>query len=110
VTDLPEGDQASTALLFLTGRGDMVRDFRASLPSKQPAGVWQLDLTPKAEQHDFTALTLFVDPKTLTLRGLASTDAQGGLSTFEFSSLKENVGLTDKQFIFKMPKGVTIQQ
>jgi outer membrane lipoprotein carrier protein len=108
--DLPQGDQASTAMLFLTGQGDLVRDFYAALPASQPEGAWQLDLTPKTDKAEFTFLTLFVDPKTLALRGLASADAQGGVSTFEFTKLRENVGLSDNQFTFTIPRNAEIRQ
>lgn len=110
ITDIPTGDQASTALLFLTGRGDLIRDFRPALPKTQPAGVWQLDLIPKTAQGDFTSLTMTVDPRTLALRGLTSIDAQDGVSTFSFTNLRENVGLADNDFAFKIPKGVDIKR
>jgi outer membrane lipoprotein carrier protein len=110
INDLPTGDQASTALLFLTGRGDLVRDFRPALPKTQPDGAWQLDLVPKTTQTDFTSLTMLVDPRTLALRGLTSTDTQDGASTFTFTNLRENVGLSDNQFTFKVPKGVEIRR
>ena len=96
-------------MLFLTGQGDLVRDFRPALPKVQPEGLWQLDLVPKTTQTDFTALTMTVDPRTLALRGLTSTDAQAGVSTFTFSNLRENVGLSDNQFQFKIPKGVDVR-
>jgi len=37
-----------------------------------------------------------------------ATDAQGGISTFIFTSLKENVGPSDKEFAFTMPRGVDV--
>lgn len=110
ITDLPKGEDASTALLFLTGRGDLVRDFRPALPKAQPAGAWQLDLAPKTAQTDFTSLSVIVDPRTLQLRGLISTDPQEGVSTFTFSNLRENVGLADNQFAFKIPRGVEVRR
>ena len=110
INDLPTGDQASTALLFLTGRGDLVRDFRPALPKTQPEGVWQLDLVPKTTQTDFMSLTLLVDPRTLALRGLTSTDAQEGVSTFTFTNLRENVGLSDNQFVFKIPRDAEVRR
>ena len=110
VSDMPAGDEASTALLFLTGQGDLVRDFRAAMPKEPPAGLWQLDLMPKKAQADFTSLSLVVDPKTLALRGLSSTDAQDGLSTFIFRNLRENAGLADNQFAFKIPRGVEVRR
>lgn len=110
VSELPQGDQASTALLFLTGKGNLVRDFRPAVPAQQPPGAWQLNLTPASSQAEFSGLSLMVDPRTLALRGITSTDAQGGVSTFQFANLKENVGLSDNQFVFKIPKGAEVQQ
>jgi outer membrane lipoprotein-sorting protein len=51
---------------------------------------------------------LVVDPATLAIRGLVTVDGQGGKSTFSFTNLKENVGLADKDFAFKMPRGVDV--
>jgi outer membrane lipoprotein-sorting protein len=39
---------------------------------------------------------------------LITIDAQGGRSAFTFSNLKENVGLTDNQFVFQMPRNVEV--
>lgn len=110
ITDVPKGDEASTALLFLTGQGDLVRDFRAALPKTQPEGLWQLDLIPKTTQAEFTSLSLVVDPRTLALRGLSSTDPQDGVSTFILRNLRENAGLTDNQFTFRIPRGVEVRR
>jgi outer membrane lipoprotein-sorting protein len=49
-----------------------------------------------------------VDPVSLAIRGLVTVDAQGGKSTFSFVNLKENVGLADKDFAFKIPRGVDV--
>jgi outer membrane lipoprotein carrier protein len=112
VSDLPEGGDASTAMLFLTGRGNLVRDFNASAPNRRLdgsfQGAWQLDLTPRSDQTDFTSLSLVIDPRTLALRALSSVDAQGGVSSFVFTNLRENVGLSDNQFAFKMPRDVDV--
>ncbi len=110
ITDLPPDDQASTALLFLSGRGNLVRDFRAALPATQPEGAWQIDLTPKTAQTQFAFLTLIVDPSTQALRVVSSTDNEGGVSTFVLTHLKENVGLSDAQFTFKIPKGAEVRR
>ena len=73
-----------------------------------PAGTKALKLVPKIPQPDYDWIVLFVDQTTLGLRGLMSTDAQGGTSTFSFANLKENVNLTDKAFAFQMPRGVDV--
>jgi outer membrane lipoprotein carrier protein len=110
VTDIPTGDQAPTGLLFLSGRGDLVRDFRAALPKTQPPNGWQLDLVPNTKQQDLMSLTLVIDPHTLVLKSLSTTDAQEGVSTFTFANLRENVGLADSVFEFKVPRGVEIRR
>jgi outer membrane lipoprotein-sorting protein len=89
----------------------LIRDFTASLtdvPQGMPAGTKALKLVPKTRQPDYDWIVLMVDQATLGLRGLMSTDAQGGTSTFSFANLKENVNLADKEFAFQMPRGVDV--
>jgi outer membrane lipoprotein carrier protein len=109
VSRMPAGEEASTAVAFLGGQGNLTRDFKATVPATQPEGQWQLDLTPRTSQPDFTSLRLLVDRKSLTLRGLTSVDQQGGTSVLTFTNLHENVGLSDNQFTFKIPKGVEVR-
>jgi outer membrane lipoprotein-sorting protein len=73
-----------------------------------PAGSRGLKLVPKARQPDYEWLMLVVDPGTLAIRGLQTIDGQGGKSSFSFANLKENVGLADKDFAFKIPRGVDV--
>jgi len=111
VATVPPDDQATTPALFLAGKGSLTRDFTASLvdaPAGMPAGTRGLKLVPKAHQPDYDWLMLVVDPGTLAIRGLQTVDGQGGKSSFSFTNLKENVGLTDKDFAFKMPRGVDV--
>ena len=108
VSDLPAGDSAPTALLFLTGRGDLVRDFKTALSPVQSATEWRLQLTPVKKDSDFTQLTIGVDPKSLRMITLESLDADGGKSTFTFANLQENTRVPDKEFFFTPPKGVDV--
>jgi outer membrane lipoprotein-sorting protein len=110
VTPLPRGDQASTALLFLTGRGDLTRDFTAAVTPDMPPGEWRVTLTPRTKQTDFTTLTVEVDRASLALRGLVVSDDQGGVSAFRFDHLKENTGVADREFEFTIPRGVEIRR
>ncbi|HJZ71781.1 MAG TPA: outer membrane lipoprotein chaperone LolA [Vicinamibacterales bacterium] len=110
VTSVPREDEASTPALFLAGKGSLTRDFTASLVDPPPAiaaGTRGLKLVPKARQRDYDWLTLVVDAN-LDIRGLQTIDAQGGKSTFSFTNLKENIGLSDKEFAFKIPRGVDV--
>ena len=63
---------------------------------------------PKSAQPDYDWLVLAFDPGTLQIRGLVTADAQGGTSTFSFTNLKENIGIPDKEFTFKIPRGVDV--
>lgn len=111
VGTVPQDDTASTPALFLTGKGDLTRDFTASageVPPGSPAGVRALKLVPRKPQPDYDWLVLLVEPGSLTLRGMVTSDTQGGQSVFSFTNLKENVGLADKDFTFRMPRGVDV--
>ena len=110
VSTMPEGDQAPTPALFLTGKGNITRDFRVAFDkvADAPAGSVVLKLTPKRREPEYESLTLVVDPKTLSLRMLITVDTQGGRSTFTFANLKENVGVSDNQFVFQMPRNVDV--
>jgi len=111
VSTIPPQDEATTPTLFLAGKGNLVRDFTASMtdaPKGMPPGTRALKLVPKARQKDYDWLVLVVDPNTLDFRGLVTVDAQGGISTFSFANLKVNVGLADKEFAFKVPRGVDV--
>ena len=111
VSPVPPQDEATTPALFLAGKGSLTRDFTPSLvdlPAGMPAGSRALKLVPKTRQADYDWLVLVVDPATLVIRGLVTGDAQGGKSSFSFTNLKENVGLTDKDFAFKIPRGVDV--
>ena len=111
VATVPPEDDAATPTLFLAGKGSLTRDFTPSLvelPPGMPAGSKVLKLVPKAKQSDYDWLVLVVDPASLDIRGLVTVDAQGGKSSFLFTNLKHNVGLADKDFAFKIPRGVDV--
>jgi outer membrane lipoprotein carrier protein len=111
VSTIPPDDQITTPTMFLAGKGNLVRDFSASIvdpPPGAPAGTRALKLVPKSPQREYDWLMLEVAPRTLELRGLVTIDGQGGESSFSFTNLKENVGLADKEFTFRMPRGVDV--
>ena len=111
VSSVPQGDQATTPMLFLAGKGDLTRDFTPSIvetPPELPRGSESLKLVPNGRQSDYDWLIVAVEPRSLAIVGLVTVDAQGGKSSFSFSNLKENVGLSDKEFAFKIPRGVDV--
>ena len=110
VSTVPPDDQAPAPALFLTGKGNIARDFNATFDkvAEAPPGAWVLRLTPKKPEPEYNSLTLVLQPGTLNLVMLITVDPQGGRSVFTFTNLKENVGLTDNQFVFKIPRGVEV--
>jgi outer membrane lipoprotein carrier protein len=110
VSTVPPGDQAPAPALFLTGEGNLIRDFDVAFEqvAEAPPGTVALRLTPKKREPEYNSLTLVVQPGTLHLSMLVTIDPQGGRSVFTFTNLKENVGLADNEFVFKMPRGVDV--
>ena len=111
VSAVPPDDAATTPALFLAGKGNLTRDFAVSLvepAAGMPQGTLALKLVPKVAQPDYDWLVLEIEAGTYRLRGLVTIDAQGGTSKFSFTNLKENVGLADKEFEFKPPRGVDV--
>ena len=64
-------------------------------------------LVPRQKEREYASLTVAVDDA-LRIRVLETVDAQGGRSRFEFTNLKENLGLSDKLFAFTIPRGVDV--
>lgn len=110
VSAVPAGSDASTAALFLAGRGDMNRDFVASFETSLdvPEGTVALRLTPRRPEAEYEWLVLVVDRKGLQIRQMITGDAQGGRSAFAFSNLRENTNPADQAFSFTIPRGVDV--
>jgi len=108
VSAVPADNQASTPALFLSGKGDISRDFTATYVEPAVPGALALKLTPKREEPEYEYFVLTVDPSTLQWRALATRDRQGGESTLIFSNLKENQGVSDNEFAFRIPRGVDV--
>jgi outer membrane lipoprotein carrier protein len=109
VSNMPKDDEATTAVLFLTGRGNLTRDFVVSYAAQSDAAdTWALRLDPRQKQRDYDWLIVVVDRQSMQIRSLSAADQQGGRSTFVFSNYRENVGVPDKTFEFKIPRGVDV--
>ena len=73
-----------------------------SLVDWTPAGI-----VFSASQRAATAL-FTLDPATLQIRSMTTRDRQGGDSTLTFTNLQENTGISDKEFVFRIPRGVEV--
>jgi outer membrane lipoprotein-sorting protein len=72
------------------------------------AGAVALKLTPRSSQPDYEYLVVALDPVSLQIRSLTTRDRQGGDSTLVFTNLKENQRISDKEFAFRIPRGVDV--
>lgn len=110
VSKLPNDGDVSSPILFLIGKGDLARDFVPSwaTAAETPQGTKAVRLTPKVRQPEYAWLMLAVDSQSLQLREIRSLDGQGGTSSFALAQMKENQGVDDSRFEFKIPRGVDV--
>lgn len=110
VSPAPGPGQGDIPAMFLAGQSDLARDYTptfTALPGAAP-GLVTLKLVPKKPSAEYQSLGIGIDAKTLQIQFLTAVDTQGGRSSFTFSNLKENRGLTDKHFEFRVPRGVEV--
>ena len=110
ISQLPTSPGASTPALFLSGVGNLHRDFDTEVlnPVDSDSRSLILRLTPIADNANYEFLMLTLDPETFDIKVMATTDFQGGVSTYTFSNLEENPGLSDTVFEFDIPQDVEV--
>jgi outer membrane lipoprotein carrier protein len=108
VSSVPPDSDAATPALFLSGKGDIARDFTASIVESPVAGAVGLKLTPKKPEAQYEYFVVATSQPGLQIRALATHDRQGGDSVITFVNLKENQGISDKEFVFRIPKGADV--
>lgn len=99
------GERGVPALL-LTGQGDLLAEFEVALEPPLP-GRQRLRLVPRKPDPEMEQVLLEVDSRD-RIRAIAIQDAQGNRSRFEFEDIRENVGLKDGLFRFRIPSGVEV--
>lgn len=108
VSEVPGDDQATSAVLFLMGKGNLTRDFTVTHGPGATESTYVLRLDPRKRQAEYDWLQVTVDRSTLQIRELTAGDQQGGRSTFQFTNFKENSGISDKTFAFTPPPGTDV--
>lgn len=110
VSPAPDPADGDIPALFLAGHSDLGRDYVATFTPLTGAapGLVTLQLVPRKPHQDYDSLGIGIDPNTLQIQFLTALDKQGGRSSFSFTNLKENRGLTDKAFEFRVPRGVEV--
>jgi outer membrane lipoprotein carrier protein len=108
VSDAPADGDVGTPALFLSGNGDIARDFTAAIVASPVPSSIGLKLTPKRPEAQYDYFIVATTQPGLQIRGLATHDRQGGDSVIAFMNLKENQGISDKEFAFRIPKGADV--
>ncbi len=97
------------ALRFLTGAGDLTRDFEAEVLRPAESGLVPVRLTPRGDERMFRSVTLFVDPKTGETRETEVVDPTGNVSHLWFEGASYGP-LPAEGFRFRPPEGVRVQE
>ena len=105
---LPPDDQATTPALFLAGKGDIAAISPRPTPTPAAPG-------PVAPEADAAAAGAGIRvpgrrgrPGDPSDPGADHARPAGGRSTLTFTNLKENQGISDKEFAFRIPRGVDV--
>lgn len=93
---------------FMTGKGNLLRDFRIISCERLPSGKVALTVIPREETPQVAKLTLVADPKTGAISEIWFWDHLGNLTKIRFFNLRRNVKLENDLFHFTPPKGVEI--
>jgi outer membrane lipoprotein carrier protein len=101
-------DQANTPALFLAGQGDLVRDFTAGPAESPVANAVAVKLTPRVAVPEYDYIVIAADAKSFQIRALTVFDSQGGESTLIFTAMRENRGIADREFTFRIPRNVDV--
>ena len=97
------------AVTFLTGKGDLAKDFSARLLTGSKHGGASdevLELTPKAPSAQCKTLVLVVDRKSFRVKKSIVTTATGDTNELSFYEPNSSKSLADTLFVFN-PKAAT---
>ncbi len=98
---------ASIAADFLTGIGDLKKDFDMELSNETP-GAWTLRLRPKAPQPNIRSLLMDIDRKSTLVTSTVVVDHFGNETRVSFHDIKVNNALADSFFEFTPPEGASV--
>ncbi len=97
--------QMNIPVAFLLGAAHIRDDFDVIQPD--PKAPHTLELLPKKSEAAMKKLTIQTDEEG-RIMGLVIFDKYGNTTDIRFSDIAEEIGLTDKQFVFMTPKGTEI--
>ncbi|MGZ3454788.1 MAG: LolA family protein [Polyangiales bacterium] len=106
---LVKDSQMPTALAFLTGKGDLSKDFNLALADTQNfKGGYVLKATPKQATNLYNFVMFYVDGTTFQVVRVLIVDGQDNRNRFDFKSPKVNGQVASSIFTWSPPTGVTV--
>ncbi len=111
VSDIARVVKERTPLAFLSGEGDLSRDFsllNLNEPATQKGDTFVLELVPKEPNAALAKLVLTVDKKTFYVVQADVFDELGNVTRTRFIDIKTNVNLRNSFFQFTIPAGAEV--
>jgi len=108
VTDLSKVPNSQELLTFLTGIGDLRRDFLLNETVTTREGSIVIQLLPKAARSQWKALWLVVDGSSYNVLQTFFEGIQGEKTIISYTNIRENVELPEELFAFQIPEGVDV--
>jgi outer membrane lipoprotein carrier protein len=111
VSDVAKVLKERTPLAFLSGEGDLNREFTIvnfNESGNQKQDSFVLELAPKDPNDVLSKLTLMVDKKSYYVTQADVFDGLGNVTRTRFIDIKTNVGLSSSFFNFTIPPGAEI--
>jgi outer membrane lipoprotein carrier protein len=104
-------DIRGTPLEFLLGAAEIKKSFDVSWEPQHKLTAGQaalIRLTPRSSEGEYEFLVLEIDPKSFDLRRIVIREHGGNTSEFLLTGIAVNVKMGNKEFQFKIPKGVEV--
>ncbi len=112
VHDVDEAFASRLPISILAGDCQLRRDFEISeiehAGTRGSTSFMLLDLRPKHPEPGITRILLEVNLKRYTIERLTVFETSGNTIAYKLTNLKLNPGLSDDQFQFTPPAGVTV--
>ncbi len=106
-TPVNHQDNQQSPALFLAGRGDFGKDFKAEWADPRQASRI-IKLTPLNPQPDFQHLIVEVDPVRNLILRLLVIDALDNRTEYKFTNILENPSIPENFFLFQTPPGTDV--
>jgi outer membrane lipoprotein carrier protein len=104
-----KADQLSASVTFLFGRGNLEAEFDIQAADRTDlAPGTALLLLPRKADSRLARLYFVVDPSTFAVKESLVVDPSGNENRFDFSDIKPNLGLSEKDFDDSLPQGTQI--